>query len=270
MFIPSGADNLKDSAGAPQIKLGLQGPSGSGKTYAALSFPNPIIADFDGNLSRFAGKDIPRLKFYSSEWLEAYHNGAFKAKKAFDVMAPNIHSSKDAFMHFIYNDARKLGAEQTLIVDSWSSIMDNVNNFYCTNPVLVKGEGGVYVEDTRKMYAEYKDYATIVFAGIKSLKCNIVMTFHEFQPRDKITGNLIENKIAPLMEGSYKDQIKKHFTEFFRCINQDGKYVLQVKSDAKFDAITRATIKAKEIFYDVTEPKKAYDFFVENFNLTGK
>jgi ABC-type dipeptide/oligopeptide/nickel transport system ATPase component len=266
MHIPDGAVNLKDIK--PQIKLGIQGESGTGKTYVALGFPNPVVVDTDGNLSRFAGKDIPTLPFHNIEFLESYHNGTFKARTTSINRIPNL---KDAMLHFIYNDARKFEREQTLIIDSWSSIMDNVNNWYCANPVMTKTDKGDLVENLRGMYGEYKHYATIFFAGVKTLKCNVVVTFHEWKPRDKITGNLIEDKIAPLMEGSYKDQLKKHFTEFFRMVNIDGRYLMQVKPNKKFDAVTRAGIDPKAlvegVYYDVTSPKTGWDFFKENYNL---
>lgn len=262
MFIPTYAVELS-SRGQPKIKLGLQGDSGTGKTFAALSFPNPIVADFDENLSRFADRQLPVISFVSAEFMEKFAEGKFKAKKSFPE---DTHNVKDAFIQFIYNDARKIDPEQTLIIDSWSSIMDHVNNWYCAHPVMVRKEDGTYAEDGRKMYAEYKDFATIAFTGIKALKCNVVVTFHEHKMRDKITGNLIDDKIAPLMEGSYKDQIKKHFTEFFRCVQVDGKFFVQVKSDKKFDAITRAALKNKEILYDVTGPERsAYGFFQEYY-----
>lgn len=266
MYIPPNAINM-GTIKFPQIKLGVQGDSGTGKSFLGQHFPNPIYADADGNLNRLAGNNkLHVVPLHSAEFLETYAGGKFKAQKPMPEGMPNV---KDAVIHFLYNDARKMTAEQTLIWDSWSSIMDNLNNWYCANPVMVRKDDGSYAEDTRKMYAEYKDYATVFFTGMKALKCHVIVTFHEWKPRDKITGNVIEDKIAPLMEGSYKDQIKKNFTDFFRTSTKDGKFLMQVKSDKRFEAVTRASIKPKDlvdnVHYDITEPKTAWSFFEEAF-----
>src|SRR5437762_13522862 len=71
MYIPEKTFNLKDMQ-FPQIRLGLLGEPACGKTYSALTFPNPIVLDFDGGLTAYAGQDISVIPFYDPEWVTNY------------------------------------------------------------------------------------------------------------------------------------------------------------------------------------------------------
>src|SRR6266496_3757289 len=83
-----------------------------------------------------------------------------------------------------------------------------------------------------------------------SLKSHVVCCCHESKVRDIKTGQLLE-KSQPLMQGKFYSQMKRYFTECFRCIveekkNKEGKvigaeYFWQVMSDNQFDAKTRLT-----------------------------
>jgi hypothetical protein len=268
MFIPDYAVSLE--AKIPQIRLGLQGDSGTGKTFAALEFPNVIPIDFDGNLGRFAGSTIKAIPFRSAEFIATYNGGKFKSKAEFPR---NIDNVKDAFLHFIYNDATKFTEEQTMLIDSWSSLQDHFDNYFYANPMLAKSGK----EDGMAFWQEKINYAAILFAGIKRLKCHVIVTFHEYKLRNEITGNLTD-KIAPLMQGSYKDRLKQHFTEFFRLTTKqelkDGKptgdtrYMMQVRSDNSFDAIHRTSFKPGGTHYDVTSPgSSVWKFYKEQLGL---
>jgi hypothetical protein len=87
---------------------------------------------------------------------------------------------------------------------------------------------------------------------ICSVKCHVVVCFHEMKERDKTTGQLM-GKAKPLMQGNYVGKIKMFFSDFFRMYdkpimknNQEvgTEYFWQVKSSSNFDAKTRLDLKS--------------------------
>lgn len=236
MHIPKSAISLKDKPQA-QLRLGLQGPPASGKTTSSLTFPNPIVADFDGGLTQFAGSDILHIPFYDPEFIEKIMDCKITDKAIF----PN---RKKALIKFLQLDALKFTQEQTLILDSWTAIQTAFDFQTNAEPKYTQ-QGKI---DEYAFWAEKIEYSEKVMVYLCSLKCNVVVTLHESSIRDPHTGQLME-KLAPLMQGKFVAQLKRWFTDFFRMIseekkNKEGKvdkieYFWQIRSDNKFDAKTR-------------------------------
>src|SRR6266446_381603 len=115
MYIPLISQNLR-SKKFSQIRLGLQGHPATGKTYSAMTFPNPFIMDLDNGLTKFAGHDINIIPFYDYDWICNFDS---KYKPSKPGAQPN---RRDAILKFLREEALKMTNEQTLILDSWTSL----------------------------------------------------------------------------------------------------------------------------------------------------
>lgn len=191
----------------PQIqkRIGLMGRSGSGKTFSALTFPNPVVADIDGNLSGLMSKEnVSVLQFTSKDWI--------RDKLGFKYNANTVlYPIKDAFLYFLKGDAQKLQASQTLIVDSWTTLQIAFDQQRTLEPKYNNG-----VINDFAFWADKIDYSEDVLQLFKTLKCDVVVTFHEQDQRDAL--GKLNGKVEPLMEGKFNKRIGLHFTEFYRCV----------------------------------------------------
>ena len=261
LYIPKDSLNLKNIT-FPQIRLGLQGAPGSGKTFSALTFPNPIVVDFDGGLVSHAGRDIPVIPFHSHEWMQTYAGGNFKAD------APGRQPSRHlALKHWLNSEGQKLSADQTLIIDSLTTLTNAMANYLDVHPFYTKN-GQV---DDFAPWAARIDYYDELHTILKSLRCHVVMITHETQVRDEKSGALLD-KIAPLLQGKYIAQLKIHYNFWFRCVALEqtkeingkkfktgSEYWWQVRSDNQFDA-KRGNLVIKD---DVFLVKANYSIFKE-------
>lgn len=189
-----------------QKRVGLMGRSGSGKTTSALTFPNPIVADIDGNLSGHVKRDdVVVLKFTDPEWIKKELKFSYNA----NIIKYPI---KDAFLWFLKNEASKLTESQTLVVDSWTTLQTAFDQQRILEPKYSK-DGSV---NDFAFWADKIDYAEDVLQCLKTLKCDVVVCFHEQEQRDTL--GKLNGKIEPLMEGKFNKKIGLFFTEFYRCI----------------------------------------------------
>lgn len=192
-----------------QIRLGLQAAPNTGKTTGALTFPRPVVADFDNKLSETnaicAGKKLSEviiLPFYNAEFVDKLKprtNPRFQPNK------------RDAFLIWLMNEGVKLENDQTFILDSWTMLQEAFDQQQNYEPAINrKGEEDKFVKWARKM-----EYAKEVCSRLKTLNCNVIVTFHETIERDdegKPTG-----KLKPVMQGQFTDQLAGHFNNWFRC-----------------------------------------------------
>lgn len=210
MYIPPNCESLEKATQA-QIRLGLQGYAGNSKTWASLTFPNPIVMNYDRGLGSHIGRpDIIEVPFWNKDYTKKF--------------GPTI---KDATEKWLTDEAPKLLPEQTLIIDGGTAIQYAFHKYVELNPPLTKGgkEDG---------YAEWK--LKLVFFGyimdqIKRLKCNVIYICHEAEKKEK-SGDYL-GKIRPLLSGSFGDELVSHFTDWFRCLSASKPNdVSQVKSEA--------------------------------------
>lgn len=191
-----------------QIRLGIQGAPNTGKTTAALTAPNPVVADFDNKLSLTNavanGVDPETVKiipFYNPEFVD-------KIKpRANPRFAPN---KRDAFTIWLINEGTKLTAEQTLIIDSWTMLQAAFDQQTGYEPATSRNGA----EDKFVFWARKIEYAKELCERLKSLACHVIVTFHETVDRDdegKPTG-----KVKLVMQGQFADQLAGHFTDWFR------------------------------------------------------
>jgi hypothetical protein len=198
MYIPKGAVSLKDFK-MQQIRLGIQGPSGTGKTWAAATFPNCVFVNFDRGLGAHIGReDLLEIPFWEDEFVDKIV-----------PKTPGSRSSnrKDAILKWLSTEARKLEADQTLVVDGGTGLQNAFHIQYALEPVYTKTGK---IDD----FAEWR--FKVEFFGelcdmLKSLKCHVVYISHETLDRGK-DGEL-NGKVRPLITGQFGDQLASHFTD---------------------------------------------------------
>jgi len=240
MYIPTNSQNLKDIK-AKQIRLGLLGESGTGKTWSALTFPNPCVADFDGNLVGHVGKDVIVLPFHDHDWVINLPKGKATLK---DASA----NRRDAFLLWMKTEAIKLESDQTLIIDSWSTLQDAFDIQTELEPVY-NAENKV---DTFAFWDKKLDFSRDILNACKALKCHVVVTFHEFKVRDPKTNQLID-KIAPMMQGKFVTKLGLYFTDFFRC-HAVPKYKVDANKKLVLDETTGKQIVESTTWLWQTKP----------------
>lgn len=239
MFIPPNAVQTE----RPHEIIALVGLPGSGKTTSAATFPNRIWVDFDHKLP--AGETA--MPFWQPEFVDSL------AKRTSVASPPN---QRDAFKKWIRDNVAKFTEEQTLIIDSWSMLMNGFNiQTYIDDSMLAK--------PNPFWFWKYKgQYCEEIMSYIKSCKARVIVTFHETVDRDE-EGNL-NGKIRPLMDGSFKDQILGHFTDAWhqvcnppridktgKRIIENGKFVVdpgyfwELKASPTFNVNTNPVLGAK-------------------------
>jgi len=241
-YTPPFAQNMQDKK-IGQIRLGIQGESGSFKTGAALTFPNPTVYDYDNGLRAYAGQDITVIPFHDYDFMCALNNGKYKPRRP--KTQPN---RRDALLWVLETEGYKMTEDQTLILDSWTTIQDAFGAEEDVEPATTKkGEIDEFA------YWQHKiEYSEKIMSWLAALKCHVVVSFHEIKLRSPITGQLMD-KIGPLMQGKFVAKLQLYFTDFFRAIavgktrkRADGtmetigtEFFWQVRSDDTFTAKTR-------------------------------
>lgn len=220
--------------------VGIQGPPGSGKTASSLTFPNPIIALFEKpdlvgmlKLPHLVGVKPVLLKFYDTDWLTSSSFKKFTPREDPRSWISPAH----AFKAWLEVDAKKLGQEQTLIIDNWTRLQEQFDKVNFAYDTLTKdGKIDSFAPWDRKIVIS-EDISNSLIA----LNCNVVVLFHELQERDKATGQILD-KLQPLQQGKFITKLKSYFPNFFRqrvIKNKETgaiEYVWQVKASESFDA----------------------------------
>lgn len=218
------------------FRIGIAGAPKTGKTWSALTFPNPVVLNFDNNLRGFQevypDKKIMQVPFWSNE---------FYTKVLGIPLVRNITpNARDGIRRWLEKEGSKLTPADTLILDSWTMYITKFDAQYDAEPLMTfKGE-----VDTFAFYRHKKNYSEQLLDKLKGLNCNVIVLFHEQQDRDD-KGNP-NGKLKPAMEGQFADKLAGFFTDWFRQVIQveevtaaDGKtkkkvprYMWQIRSDS--------------------------------------
>lgn len=212
---------LTKSVAQPNIRMGLQGMPNSGKTTACTSFPNVIFIDIDHKMP--PGFDC--IPMWDPTFVESL------------IKRPTPHAMlnrRDAIKKWLRENIMKFSKDQTLVIDSWTMLMNEFDMFgdYDKTPYMTKGNE----YDGFKFHKHKIIYSLEILSFLKSAVCNIIVTFHEQVDRNdkgQLTG-----KFRPLMSGQMADQIEGHFTCWFRQhIDKGPKWLWQVRSNEFFNAV---------------------------------
>lgn len=222
--------------------IAIQGAPGTGKTTAALTFPNPLVANFDNKLRR----GIQNLPFWDASICDKY-----SPRRSTNHPA-NYHG---ALKTFILQDGPKLALDQTLILDSWTMFQNGLDAYIQADidMGLAQGSGG---KDSKfYFWGEKLKKSVEIISLMKNLKCRVIILFHEQVERDD-KGEIIEGKFQPLQQGSFKDQIYGHCADVWRAhknpvasvngkptvLTENKGFYWQVAGDSKFNANCNPTL----------------------------
>lgn len=207
-FIPPGSQTTE----LPHEIIALVGLPGSGKTTSAATFPNRIWLDFDHKLPQ----GEVAIPFWDSKFVDSL------AKR---TSASSPANQRDAFKKWLRENHLKFAPDQTLIIDSWSNMMNGFNiQTYVEDSLLAKPNPFWFWKQKGQFCEEIVTY-------IKSCPCRVIVTFHEAIDRDE--EGTPNGKIRPLMDGSFKDQLLGHFTDAWH----------QVCNPPKLDAQGRRVVE---------------------------
>lgn len=213
----------------PQIRMGLIGAPGTGKTTFALTFPNPLVIDYDGKLPP-GTRSIP---FCNRTWLR----GQSKWRRESSV---NF-ADRDALIYFLREEAPKLPPDTTLILDSWTSVMNRLDMWQDAVKTQVYWSEKKKEVDGFAIHGDRISMAVEIFNLFKGLNCNFIVTMHE--QVERTDDGLLTGGIKPLMKGQFADQMAAHLTAFFRMgfdktFTDTNGYCVKVKADKIWRPIT--------------------------------
>jgi len=212
MYIPPAATPANALKSTP-LRLGLQGVAGVGKTWSALTFPNPVYCDIDnklkGYLEQNPSSSFPVLQFWNRDFIVNTCKCSNSEGKDNPKHPPNM---RDAFKYWLTEEGSKLTTDQTLIIDSWTSLQTgfDLQSRLQHEVVYSKKTGEV---DTFAFWGKKKSYSTEITDLIKRLSCNVILLCHEQYERDddnKIIG------IKVLMDGSFSYELPTQYTDWYR------------------------------------------------------
>lgn len=244
-----------------RIMLALQGQSGTGKTYGALTFPNPVVIDIDNNLVAYRDRpDVLRLPFKDNVWLKTWFTYDEK-KIRFPI--------RDAVLKWLQTEGIKLEADQSLLLDSWSTLQDAFDQQQNLEPFITKS-GGV---DEFFFWERKVEYSREILGLLSQLKCNVIVSFHEQEQRTG-QGELL-GKIEPLMQGKFQKKLGLYFTDWFRCVAEskvdaiDKKKVIGTEYKWQVKSSTEVNLKTRMKVEDMYVPPH-FDSFKQYFPITIK
>jgi hypothetical protein len=189
----------------PQIRLGLQGYGGTGKTWAALTFPNPIVANLDRGLGAHTGRsDVIEIPFYN----EAYCNSIYPNFKPTNL--------KDLLMIWLDKHGKKLNPEQTLVWDGNTAMQNAYHKWYTVNKVVTQNGK---IDDFGEWRLKMQYYGEMLEL-FRVLSCHVVFISHESEKKEK--DGTYRGKVKPLLTGDF--DFIGYCTDWFRshtCVKPD-------------------------------------------------
>lgn len=220
LYIPAGCQYLSDIKEIPQIRLGIQGYGGTGKTWAALTFPNCIVANLDRGLGAHVGRnDIIEIPFYNPDFCKKVDPNYTPIRK------------KDVLLKWLTEHGMKLKPHQTLVWDGNTPTQAAYHVWYEANKMKFLTRDGKINE-----FAEWNQkvaYYSELFDILKILPCHVVFICHEVDKKEKTGG--YAGKVRPLLTGQMGDEMTTHFTDWFRQLSGS--------KPANYDTISEDTLR---------------------------
>lgn len=200
--------------------IGIQGEPNTGKTTAAVSWPNPLLLDFD----KKCPPGVSTIPFWDASWIHSY----MKTK------APLFANRKQALIQWLREAGPGLPPDITLIVDSYTAVEHSYGEYVSNNRAQFTTSSGEY--NQRAMYLDKFNYNVELFALLKSAPCPVVITFHEQIARNE-KGQPTGKYRTVVSSGQFKDVLEGCVGMLIRTLNEKGRYILQVRSNDVFDAM---------------------------------
>jgi len=229
MTIPQVCKTSADNVTA-QRRLLICSEPGEGKTYTSImTSPNPIVIDIDKGITdpRLVAMKVPTFPVWDDEWRNNILKKAVKCNAVIEIIKSHV---------------TQLTIEQTLIIDSLSSLQDDVAEYlWKIAPQNKEGQ-----RDPFGFWETVKDWWIAFFGSLSSLQCHVILTAHLADLKHKDNPALTIG-YRPLIDGSIKAQIGRFFTDVIRQHATEKKsgdvitteYKWQVKSDSMFKAKSR-------------------------------
>lgn len=187
-------DNSESSG---QVRLLLMGPPKWGKTWSALTFPNPVVLDFDRGLT-----NPPANTIYIPFWNKDFVKTQLKQVAGCPITA---------LTQWLNTEAEKLSEDQTLFIDSLSTLADSLTDVLDKRtPVSKNGE-----KDGFWFWKEWSVWLRNFCVKLQQLRCNVVVTCHEEEIRDSETGRVLSYKWM-LKGKDFSARLSQYFTDVFR------------------------------------------------------
>lgn len=237
LYVPVICDSTK-TLGNPNKRVLLMGDPGSGKSTAMLTFPNLIVCEFDNQIQKFNDRDIPFIPFYDKDIID----------KKFKTSV-----TCQALLKFIKDEASKFSGEQTLGIDSLTTLNNAVHGYYWAICPMSKKDPTE--KDGFWFWDMVKDYYIELHVALLKLKCRVVVCAHLGEDKDK-DGRIIGYK--PLVEGSFKQMMGLYYTDVFKQLGREkqsgvgnsttivSEYVWQIRSGGFVQCKT--TIKTDKMY----------------------
>lgn len=245
------------------IRLAIQGAPHTGKTWAVVkTFPNVVVCDLDNKLG--ALRDTPGVTVLPF-WDDAFINettGPLQKDWNPGLRVPHkrgqVSKRHDVLYQFLKLEGPKFSPDQTLFIDSATMIETELSLYWQAWPIMTKPDKeGKTEENYLKVWDQRRLFWRGLIGLLKTMPCTIVMSFHEFAEQDK--DGRPTGRSNPLLQGSFKDEVGGHFTDWFRQIvkrelGTDGKpkpgtqaeYLWQVLPDGmSICGTTRPSLLAK-------------------------
>lgn len=205
--------------------IGIQGEPNTGKTTAAVSWPNPLLLDFD----KKCPPGVQTIPFWDASWIHQYMN----------TKAPLFANRKQALIKWLRDAGPNLPTDMTLVVDSYTAIEHGYQEYVNQNRMLFMTKPdnqGNQEYNQRAMFMDKFNYNIELFALLKSTPCPVVLTFHEQIARNE-KGQPTGKFRTVVSGGQFKDVLEGCVGMMIRTLNEKGRYLLQVRSNDVFDAM---------------------------------
>lgn len=211
------------------IRLGLLGAPGEGKTWSALTFPDPIVLNLDNKLGGYQAANpdstVRVVNFTEELCVKILGCSNMGFNKPNNPLYPlNV---RDAVKKWLTMFGSGLTENETLVLDSWSTLQNRFDSQTQLPHEIAYSKSGE--EDKFYFWRMKQKYSGEITELLKTLKCNVVVTFHEVMDYDD--DNRPTGKLKPLMQGGFAPQLAGQFTDFYRqiCVSRDAKNYEAIK-----------------------------------------